>query len=88
MAMNRALRWVLVSLGGLVALVVVAAGALYAISGQRLGAKHDVPAEQALVIPTDSASVARGERLVAELPCAQCHGADLGGNVFADATSS
>lgn len=85
MAMSRAVRWVLITLGGLVALVLIVAGALYAVSGQRLGAKHDVPPEQALVIPTDSASVARGQRLVAELPCGQCHGNDLGGNVFADA---
>ena len=85
MALNRALRWVLIALGGLVALVLVVAGALHVISAQRLGATHDVPPEQALVIPTDRGSVARGERLVAELPCGQCHGADLGGNVFADA---
>jgi cytochrome c553 len=83
--MNRVLRWVLVTLGGLVALVLVVAGALYVIGGRRLSAKHDVAPEQALVIPTDSASIARGARLVAELPCGQCHGADLGGNVFADA---
>ena len=83
--MNRVLRWILISLGGLVALALVVAGTLYAISARRLAATHELPAEQALVIPTDSASIAHGARLVAALPCGQCHGQDLGGNVFADA---
>ena len=83
--MNRVLRWVFISLGGLVALVLVVAGGLYAMSARRLGATHNVPAERELVIPTDSASIARGARLVAAVPCGQCHGTDLGGNVFADA---
>jgi len=81
---NRVLRWVLISLGGLVALALVVAGALYAISARKLSAKHDV-AERELVVPNDSAAIARGARMLAALPCGQCHGTDLGGNVFADA---
>lgn len=83
--MNRVLRWILISLGGLVALALVVAASLYGISARRLSAKHDAPAERELVIPSDSASIARGARLVAALPCGQCHGTDLGGSVFADA---
>ena len=82
--MNRVLRWVLISLGGLVALALVVAGALYAISARKLSAKHDVT-ERELVVPNDSAAIARGARMLAALPCGQCHGTDLGGNVFADA---
>lgn len=41
--MNHALRLAFVTLGSLVALLLVAAGALYAISGRRLAATHDVP---------------------------------------------
>ena len=82
--MNRVLRWVLISLGGLIALALVVAGTLYAISARKLSAKHNV-AESELVIPSDSASIARGARMLAALPCGQCHGTDLGGSVFADA---
>lgn len=83
--MKRAVRWIFIALGGLIAVALLAAGTLYAISARRLTAKHDVPAERELVIPSDSASIARGARLMAAMPCGQCHGADLGGNVFADA---
>ena len=83
--MKRVLRWIVFSLGGLVALALVAAGVLYAVSGRRLTAKHDVAAEPALAIPSDSASIARGAHLANVLPCGQCHGPDFGGNVFADA---
>jgi cytochrome c553 len=83
--MKRVVRWIFIALGGLIAVALLAAGTLYAISARRLAAKHDVPAERELVIPSDSASIARGARLMAAMPCGQCHGTDLGGNVFADA---
>jgi cytochrome c553 len=83
--MKRVVRWIFVALGGLIAVALLAAGTLYAISARRLTAKHDIPAERELVIASDSASIARGARLMAAMPCGQCHGADLGGNVFADA---
>jgi len=82
---KRVLKWVGLTLGGLIALCLVAAGALYALSGRKLSATHDGPTEPALVIPSDSASIARGAHLVDALPCGQCHGTDYGGKVFADA---
>src|SRR5688500_1425072 len=83
-AVKRALKWIGISLGGLVALALVAAGVLYLVSGGRLSAKHAWPAET-LAIPSDSASIARGAHLVTTRACGGCHGADLGGHVFADA---
>ena len=83
--MKRVLRWVFISLGGVIALVVLVAGALWIVSGRKLSAKHDAPTEAQLTIPSDSAAIARGARLVNAQPCGQCHGVDLGGNVFADA---
>ena len=83
--MKRVIRWVLFALGGVAALAVLAVGALYGLSGRKLSAKHEVAAEPALVIPSDSASIARGAHLVNALPCGQCHGADLGGHLLADA---
>lgn len=83
--MKRALRWSLITLGGLVGLALAAAGALYAMSARKLTVKRDVPTERELVIPTDSASIARGAHLVTTRACGQCHSDDLGGKVFADA---
>ena len=82
--MKRVLKWIGISLGGLIALALVAVGVLYMVSGSRLSAKHAWPTET-LAIPTDSASIARGAHLVTTRACGACHGADLGGNVFADA---
>ena len=43
--MKRVLRWVFISLGGVIALVVLVAGALWIVSGRKLSAKHDAPTE-------------------------------------------
>ena len=83
--MKRVLKWIGIALGSLLALALVALAALYALSGRKLARKHEVAAEPALTIPSDSASVARGAHLISALPCGECHGADLGGNVFSDA---
>ena len=62
--MKRVLRWVLFALGGVVALAVLVVGVLYGLSGRKLSAKYELAAEPALVIPTDSGSIARGAHLV------------------------
>jgi mono/diheme cytochrome c family protein len=82
---KRVLKWIGIALGAIVTLAIVAVGTLYAIGGSKLGAKKDFIAEAALTIPTDSASLARGEHLVRSLPCGECHGADLGGSILDDA---
>jgi cytochrome c553 len=83
--MKRVVRWILISLGGIVGLALVVAAALYAVSARKLTMQREAPPESELVIPTDSASIARGAHLVTTRACGQCHGADLGGSVFADA---
>lgn len=83
--MKRVIKWITITLGSLLVLLLVVLAGLYALSGRKLARKHEVAAEPALTIPSDSATVARGAHLVGALPCGQCHGADLGGNVFADA---
>ncbi len=83
--MKRILKWIGIALGGLVALALVAIGALYALSGSKLSAKHQVAGEPELTIVSDSTTIARGAHLIGWLPCGQCHGADLGGSVMADA---
>lgn len=83
--MKRVLRWIGISLGALAAVALVALGVLYGLSARKLNATHRVAAEQELVIPTDSASIARGAHLMNSRPCGVCHGDDLGGKLFADA---
>ena len=83
--MKRVIRWLLFALGGVVALAALVVGVVYGLSGRKLSAKHEVAAEPALVIPSDSASIARGAHRANAVPCGQCHGVDFGGKVFADA---
>lgn len=69
---------------GLVAVVVVVVAALYLMGTAKLNQKYSI-AEPALVIPTDAASIARGQHLVvAVAKCADCHAAGFRGAVFLD----
>ena len=83
--MKRVIKWITITLGSVLVLLLVVLTGLYVLSGRKLSRKYEVAAEPALTIPSDSATVARGAHLVGSLPCGQCHGADLGGFVFADA---
>jgi mono/diheme cytochrome c family protein len=77
-------RRVGITLGSLVLLVVVIAGVVYALSEQRANKKVMVAAE-AIVIPTDSESIARGRHLARSITkCIVCHGEDLAGQVLVD----
>ena len=78
--MRKLLKWIGIVLGGLVGLMVIAAAALYLRATLTLTRHYDIqPA--AIVIPTDAASVQRGQHLV-EMTCTDCHGADLSGKTF------
>ena len=68
----------------LVLLIVLTGAAIYVVSGRSLGKTWAVtPAP--LTIPGDSATLARGRHLVTvRLLCADCHTADLGGQVVID----
>jgi mono/diheme cytochrome c family protein len=79
-------RSILQWLGRIVAFVVVlcvlAAGLVYAASERKLRKKWDVSVDK-ITVPTDSASIARGEHLVRNvIDCTLCHGDDLGGAVY------
>ncbi len=81
--LRTTLRWTGRILGGLVALLLVAAGSVYALSERRLHARFDVP-EHRLVVPTDSATIARGAHVATVRGCTDCHGAGFRGNVLID----
>jgi mono/diheme cytochrome c family protein len=80
----RILRGIGITLGVLIALVILTAAVGYGISSSRLARSWDVTPES-IEFSTDSAVLARGKHLAeARLGCADCHTADLGGQVFID----
>jgi len=81
---NRWMRRIAYVVGGLATLVAAAIVAIYAITSSRLGHTYAISATP-IAVSHDSATVARGAHLVQAIgKCADCHGADLGGNVFID----
>ena len=82
--MRRVLKWVGIVLGSVVALVVVAVVVLNIVSARLLTRTLDIQAE-AITIPADDISLARGEYLVNAI-CTGCHGDGLSGELmFSDA---
>lgn len=80
--MRRILKWTGISLGSLVILILVVAVVLYVIGNRRLESTYAAAAD-ALRIPTDAATVARGRHLATSVTlCVACHGDDLGGTVM------
>jgi mono/diheme cytochrome c family protein len=77
------LRWTTRLVGGAVAVLALALGVLYAVTEVRVRRRFDVPAHR-IAVPTDSASIARGERLATVRMCSGCHGPGLAGHVEID----
>jgi mono/diheme cytochrome c family protein len=70
--------------GGAVALILVAAAAVYGFSEVRYRKQYAVAVPR-VAIPTDSAARARGGHLARSFGgCIECHGENLGGKVVAD----
>ncbi|NBC17607.1 MAG: c-type cytochrome [Bacteroidetes bacterium] len=82
--MKRVFKWLGLGLAGLVVLLLVAVTALYFVGSSKVDAAVAVD-DEALTIPTDSATLARGKYLVTTHACQECHGATFEGRVFADA---
>lgn len=70
---------------GLVVLLLLTAAVVYQQSSSRLQRTWPVAAESPLVIPTDSATIARGAHLfLSTATCAHCHGIHADGGVDAE----
>jgi mono/diheme cytochrome c family protein len=67
----------------LAALVLVLTGTVYALSERQIRTSYEVP-EHPLVVPADSASIARGKHLATIRGCVDCHGEDLSGKMVID----
>jgi len=78
---RKILKWIGIVLGSLVGLLVLAFVVLYIIGSvkwNKLHGKYDVPVET-ITIPTDEASIARGEHIATLHICRMCHTDALSG---------
>lgn len=83
--MKKVFKWIGIVLGSFVGLILVAALTLLLMGNARLNKTYKFPPSN-LTIPTDAASIARGQH-IAETLCEGCHAPDLSGinNWFAAA---
>jgi mono/diheme cytochrome c family protein len=82
--MKRAMKWIGVGVAGLVGVLILAMAVVYAVSSRRIARVYTFN-DPPLAIPTDPASIARGQHFVQAIgKCASCHGDDLAGKVFVD----
>lgn len=79
--MRKILKWVGIVLGGLIGLIVLAIGAVYAVTELRLGQTYNVPAET-IAIPTGEDSLALGRHIAETRGCNDCHAENLAGAAF------
>lgn len=80
---QRLLRWALIGLAALLAIVFFAVLVLYARGRSAVGERYDITPPTANV-PTDTASIARGEHIALIHGCMHCHGDRLEGRVLGD----
>ena len=77
--MKRALRWLGYIVGVLIVLILAGVGTVYAISSSRMNKSYPTTVE-AVSIPTDTVSKARGKHLVEAVgKCQSCHGDNFAG---------
>jgi len=78
---RKILKWIGIALGSLIGLLVLTFAVLYLVGTARwskLHGQYDVPVER-ITIPTDQASIARGEHVATIHMCGYCHTETLGG---------
>jgi mono/diheme cytochrome c family protein len=79
--MRKLFKIVGVIVGGLIGLIVVAAGVIFFVSNTKVNQTYSVkPQPLSIAIPTDAESINEGKRLTQIRGCADCHAADYGGN--------
>ena len=84
--MRRSARIALTVAGSIVFVGITAAGAIYGVSSSKLNHAFPLPERTTLTVPIAQGDLARGEHLVRSVSgCADCHTADLGGQVIMDA---
>ena len=81
--MGKLLKWIGISIGALVVLLLVAVGVVYSVSTSRMEQKFNVTVK-APPIPSNAAALKEGQRLFISRGCVDCHGNNLAGKVFVD----
>lgn len=81
--MKSILRWTLRVVIAVVVLVICGVTAVYGASERRIRKTYTVP-EHRVTVVADSASIARGQRIVTIRACVECHGPTLGGHIDVD----
>ena len=81
--MRKFFKWFGIVLGILLGLVVLIVAGLYLNTSVRLNKTYSVQTET-ITIPTDPASIERGQHVAVIRLCTECHGADMSGRVFLD----
>ena len=81
----KILKWIGYALGGLVALLVLCIGTIYALSEMRFRRSYAVTPSP-VAVSNDSATLQRGEHLVAAITkCVECHGEHFEGRAMINA---
>jgi cytochrome c553 len=78
--MRKIFIWIGIVIGGLVGLLLIAAGVVYVVSEARFNRKYDIQVEP-VSIPADADSIAYGEHIASIRGCKACHGEDLSGEI-------
>jgi mono/diheme cytochrome c family protein len=78
------MKWTGRIIGAILLLLILAAGAVYAISEIEISSTYERKAEK-IIIPNDSMTLERGRHLVRSIAkCVDCHGDDFGGKLVID----
>jgi len=80
--MKKVFKWISITLGVLILLVLVIAGSLFIKGSSQLSKTYQVE-PVAITIPNDESSIERGAYLF-QVSCAGCHSDDLSGKVILD----
>jgi len=77
--MKSVIKWIGYIVAGFLVVILLAVGTVYAVTSSRMGKTYS-PRVDPLVIPTDSASIARGRHLAETVgKCQACHGENYAG---------
>ena len=79
---KKALKWIGISIGGVVGLVLLGTAVVYVVIGSDLSRTFDVPLTK-IAVPDDQVSTTEGQRLAQVYGCFNgCHGDTVTGDVF------
>ena len=77
---GKVFKWLGITVGAVVLLILLGVGYIYWKSSSMLGRKFEYTVARAIYAPADSAARARGKHLAtAIMMCAECHGENFGG---------